>query len=239
MKLGAAAGLGAAALGATGFAAGFFGPIALNPEANQGPLVGILITGPGGAVLGALVGVILSVLDLPKPRVIAALASIAALGAAAILFFCLPAPQYRGNVVEIEVTDCVAPITLREQAFAYWERRLAAAPRVRPRDGWKDGFLSMVAGDPGVVVTVKTLHSAGVYENRKPWNKGTLRSGKAWWPRARYFARGATCASLAGKPGVYAPRGETARDWPAEKLSVFLNLSVLEAATPEQAALLP
>ena len=38
--------------GGIGFAAGFFGPIALNPEANQGPLVGIFISGPVGAFLG-------------------------------------------------------------------------------------------------------------------------------------------------------------------------------------------
>ena len=37
---------GAGILGGIGFAAGFFGPIILNPEANQGPLLGIFITGP-------------------------------------------------------------------------------------------------------------------------------------------------------------------------------------------------
>ena len=37
--------------GGIGFAAGFFGPIALNPEANQGPLVGIFVSGPVGALL--------------------------------------------------------------------------------------------------------------------------------------------------------------------------------------------
>src|SRR2546427_8984565 len=38
--------------GGIGFAAGFFGPIVLNPEANQGPLVGIFISGPVGVFLG-------------------------------------------------------------------------------------------------------------------------------------------------------------------------------------------
>ncbi len=49
-------GTGALALGGLGFAAGFFGPMFLAPEANQGPLLGIFITGPLGAVLGALAG---------------------------------------------------------------------------------------------------------------------------------------------------------------------------------------
>lgn len=43
-------------LGGIGFAAGFFGPIILMPDANQGPLIGILITGPLGLVLGAVLG---------------------------------------------------------------------------------------------------------------------------------------------------------------------------------------
>ena len=44
-------------LGAIGFVAGFFGPILLAPDANQGPLLGIFITGPAGAIFGTLIGV--------------------------------------------------------------------------------------------------------------------------------------------------------------------------------------
>jgi flagellar biosynthesis protein FliR len=50
--------VGAAALGAIGFCAGFFGPIIFSPEANQGPLLGIFITGPLGFVVGAIAGVV-------------------------------------------------------------------------------------------------------------------------------------------------------------------------------------
>lgn len=48
----------AVVLGGIGFAAGFFGPMILRPEANQGPLLGIFITGPAGFVLGLLYGVV-------------------------------------------------------------------------------------------------------------------------------------------------------------------------------------
>lgn len=40
-------------VGAIGFCAGFFGPMLLAPDANQGPLLGIFITGPLGFVAGA------------------------------------------------------------------------------------------------------------------------------------------------------------------------------------------
>jgi hypothetical protein len=48
--------IGGLALGGIGFAAGFFGPILLRPDANQGPLLGIFITGPLGFVAGTVAG---------------------------------------------------------------------------------------------------------------------------------------------------------------------------------------
>ena len=52
--------VGGMVLGATGFACGFFGPIALSPEANQGPLLGIFITGPLGLIAGLVFGALAS-----------------------------------------------------------------------------------------------------------------------------------------------------------------------------------
>ncbi|MFL5450234.1 MAG: hypothetical protein ACJ8AX_16905 [Gemmatimonadales bacterium] len=47
-------------LGAAGLAIGFFGPLLVTPKANLGPLLGILITGPGAFVLGVLAGALTS-----------------------------------------------------------------------------------------------------------------------------------------------------------------------------------
>ena len=41
-------------LGGIGLGFGFVGPLLIDPKANLGPLLGILITGPAGFVLGAL-----------------------------------------------------------------------------------------------------------------------------------------------------------------------------------------
>jgi hypothetical protein len=43
-------------LGGIGFVGGFFGPMLFAPSANQGPMLGIFITGPGGFLLGAVAG---------------------------------------------------------------------------------------------------------------------------------------------------------------------------------------
>jgi hypothetical protein len=50
-----------AVVGAVGFCGGFFGPMIFRPEANQGPLLGIFITGPLGFVGGAIAGLFYSV----------------------------------------------------------------------------------------------------------------------------------------------------------------------------------
>jgi len=54
------AGIGALLIGGLGFVGGFFGPILLTPEANQGPLLGIFITGPLGVLVGGVLGAILA-----------------------------------------------------------------------------------------------------------------------------------------------------------------------------------
>jgi hypothetical protein len=56
--LGRSVALGSLITDAIGFSAGFFGPILLTPGANQGPLLGIFITGPLGLMLGAVGGAI-------------------------------------------------------------------------------------------------------------------------------------------------------------------------------------
>ena len=237
----AAAGGGALIVGAVGFCAGFFGPIALNPGANQGPLIGILITGPGGAFLGAVMGGLLGIMGASRELRVAALAATAALLAGATLFFALPEPEFKGNVLELRVESCLSPLALKAQAFDYWDKRIAAASWAAVRPGWKDGFEALAAADPGVVLGVTVTRSTGVYENRKPWNKGTFKGGKAWWVREGYFARGSCADWPVGRSGVF----EAARDprvskaWPAEVLSNFLDLQVLAPAGPDRATLLP
>ena len=46
----------AAVVGGIGFVGGFFGPIILTPDANQGPLLGLFITGPLGFLAGGIGG---------------------------------------------------------------------------------------------------------------------------------------------------------------------------------------
>jgi hypothetical protein len=57
---------GAIMIGAIGFWAGFFGPIIFALDANQGPLLGIFITGPLGFILGGVGGLVYWLAARPK-----------------------------------------------------------------------------------------------------------------------------------------------------------------------------
>jgi hypothetical protein len=59
---------GALILGGIGFGAGFFGPLLLSPGSNQGPLLGLLFTGPLGTVLGAVAGLVYWWLHRDRPQ---------------------------------------------------------------------------------------------------------------------------------------------------------------------------
>lgn len=48
--------IGGIVFGSIGFFTGFFGPIIFDPSANQGPLLGIFITGPIGFLIGLVGG---------------------------------------------------------------------------------------------------------------------------------------------------------------------------------------
>ena len=54
----------AGALGGVGFLCGFIGPIFLTPDSNIAPMIGIVFTGPGGTLLGAVIGGVLRLFDV-------------------------------------------------------------------------------------------------------------------------------------------------------------------------------
>lgn len=50
--------IGGVIIGLAGFLPGFFGPMFLEPDSPQGPMLGIFVTGPLGFVIGVIGGAI-------------------------------------------------------------------------------------------------------------------------------------------------------------------------------------
>jgi hypothetical protein len=240
----------ALALGGAGFAAGFFGPIALNPEANQGPLVGLLITGPFGALGGLVLGTLFRYLRVSDSVRRRALASACALLGLGTLFFCLPEPALRGYVIDAEIEDCAPPAQGFAAALATWEQAVARTTWTTPPADWRDVARRNVEQDAGVVLTLRVARRSAIYEHRKPWNAGEMTAG-AWLAveqSERYYAReaGRSCASyLARSRALYAPSptrnsgpNEPADVWPPTDTTGFLALLELKPMPTEYRRLL-
>ena len=80
--------IGAVAVGGISFAIGFFGPMFLQPNSPQGPMLGIFITGPAGFVVGLFGGAIVGIFR--RGRDAGALAVALVLGGLAVLSCGIP-----------------------------------------------------------------------------------------------------------------------------------------------------
>lgn len=220
-------------LGVVGFVCGFVGPMVFSPDANQGPMLGLFITGPGGALLGAILGLIVGAARPSSAIALRALVVVSIALAAVSLYFSMPSPKYYANVVDAEIVGCGTPDSMRDKAMEYWDDQVAKVTWAPPRAGWKQDFDRMVAAYPGVVLDARVLRESKLYENRKPWNSGTF-IARAWGTGdapTRYFARFAGDSRgdyPTGQHALYVATGEDAKHWPPEVLSNFLDLQVLK-----------
>jgi hypothetical protein len=161
-------------LGAAGFASGFYGPMVFVPDANQGPLVGVLISGPAGAVLGLVLLLICTIIDVPARRQWNILIGAVVVSALAVILVVQPEPALRGYVMDLQVEGCSAPIDTEAQVLDFWSKRIAGVSWAAPRLGWRQDMQQRLRRAPGIVLTVQVRKQISVWEKRKPWNRGEL-----------------------------------------------------------------
>ncbi|MEP6549419.1 MAG: hypothetical protein ABJD53_18315, partial [Gammaproteobacteria bacterium] len=161
-------------LGAAGFASGFFGPMVFEPDANQGPLVGILMTGPAGAVLGLVLLLACTVIGVPARLQWRFLIGTAVVGTLAVLLRVQPEPTLQGYVMDLQVESCTTPIDTEPQILDYWSKRLAEVTRAEARPGWQQDVHEKLRNAPGILLKVQVRKQISIWEKRKPWNHGEL-----------------------------------------------------------------
>jgi hypothetical protein len=224
-------------VGGVGFATGFFGPIEFNPEANQGPLVGILITGPGGALLGFVLWGLCRLLNF-SPAVqwwtIALSSTVLGVGT---LIFAFPEPAMKGHGVDFQIERCEIPAQAAEQALQIWDQRIAQVTWAAPRSGWRDQSLQLLQADSGSVLHGILLRQNRVYEKRKPWNKGKL-FAQGWRTlnkQTSYYVPGACTDYPIGTHTVYFAAYDMSvlapgvkHEWPPTDPAGLLNRQTLE-----------
>ncbi|HEU4655812.1 MAG TPA: hypothetical protein VFS47_17620 [Steroidobacteraceae bacterium] len=243
-------GLWALVLGAVGFAAGFFGPILLNPDANQGPMLGIFITGPGGAFAGFILGALARMFagsTAMNRKLLMWTATVFALGT---LFFCLPDPKILGYVIDAEVVQCEPPRTYAPDAMNEWQQAVQRTTWYTPPADWKQAANRNLDTADGVVLTLNVVRRAAILQHRKPWDF-SRRSAERWSivnSSERYYANdeGTACESYLSRPRqLYTPFVEGPSNpnqpspiWPPTDVTGFLRLMQLAPVPAEYRRLL-
>jgi len=231
-------------LGAVGFLAGFIGPMILAPDANQGPLVGIFISGPGGAILGAILLAISRVFRIPAAKQWLMLLVMAALLAIVTLVCVMPSPQFLGYIVDAQIQSCATPAQSADDAIKYWEERVGSVTGASSRPGWQDEARADLRSDAGVVLEVQIARHKGIYEGSKLWNKGRLLT-RGWFDvneKKRFYAQPASGSCTEFPAGThlinfvayhYSDKPASAADWPPREIPNFLNLQTISAVPDE------
>jgi hypothetical protein len=233
-------GFWALALGAVGGAAGFFGPMLLSPDANQGPMLGLFITGPGGALAGLVLGFVFRFLPFTDSVRLQALTFFGTVLGLGTLWFSLPEPVAVANVIEGTIGRCRQPAALVPAAIAHWEDRAARYPDSPQRENWRADTERMLHDAHGVIVEIELQRRNAVIEHRKPWNRGRLatRGWKTERGATDYFGAG-TCDSYPnGRHVLLALTSHGTSGWPPEDLPMFLGLLELQPLSASQAKLL-
>jgi hypothetical protein len=235
-------GLWALMLGLAGFCAGFFGPILLSPEANQGPLTGIFITGPGGAAAGLALGTIFRFIPMPDARRWFALFASVGMLVIGTLFFCLPEPERVGTVVEGTIAECQSPEDLADAAIDRWTTRVANAPWAKVRGGWQKELPNLLRANTGVVLTFDVARTNSILKRRKPWNRGRI-DAQGWTANRAtqtYFAHfaGTDCTRYSSqRTVVYLEHGQRSDMWPPNDLPNLLDLATVTLVPAQYAEL--
>ena len=221
------------ALGLTGLLCGFLGPIVLAPDANQGPLLGIFITGPGGVLAGLAIGVLARVLPWSVATERKARVACCAALALGTLWLSLPEPRTRGMVLEASIVECLAPAELEATAMADWDARIASVTWATPRAGWQDEAHREFEHPDGVVLDLEVKARRAAREQRRPWSRGrvTLEPEAGVGDVRRVYARyaGAACRDYPPGPAILyyeATLDPQPGPWPPDDLPGLLGLVV-------------
>lgn len=233
-------------LGVIGFSAGFFGPMVFVPESNQGPMVGIFLTGPGGAVLGLLLWLLMKVVPLPGRGQWILLGALGAAGTLTTLFYVQPEPATRGYELEFTLERTSPPGGAADEVIADWQKRIARVTWAAPRAGWEAQMRTALAADPGRVLDTVLLRQRIIKEHRKPWNRGRL-FATPWVPvqeKRRYYLGPDTPLPVppASPVRLFLRHDSTERIrapevWPPLVPADFIGYSRLEAVPADYAAL--
>ncbi len=206
-------------LGLVGFLVGFIGPMILSPESNQGPLLGIFITGPIG-VLGGLIlwGVSKSLGWTLRTQFLALYSGCALLALSVVAVALAPKPNWIGRLYTLEIKSCRQAESDIDDAIERWTTRISSFAWKVPRQNWKEDLRRTLLADPGSIVEARILTEQLVRETKPLF-------GDRAFEAAKLTAR----ESLTRSFYVLAPCSAVSLDAPTH---FFVDLGVPRSLTP-------
>ena len=224
-------------LGLVGFLSGFFGPMIFSPSANQGPMLGIFISGPCAFLAGGLFGAISAFNKLSIRHNIYALIICSVFVTGFTINRSMPEPRYLGFVVDAKIQDCKPAQSAVDTAISRWDKT-TWSKSYKPRPNWKSDVHNMLKKDKGVILDLFVFRTRKFYENQKPWNIGQ-RIATEWTNEnslISFYARsfGESCNDYTDRTRkLFFPTWEASTVSPPDILPTFLGLHVLGAVPQE------
>lgn len=184
-------------LGMTGFISGFFLPLLLNPCANDGPLLGIIFTGPYTFVFGILVGLVLKIIRASKRAKIGAIIPSVLLIIGVTASLSLPEDRSLSRRVSGVIQARTNPLDRLNSRVLWWDQRIQEETRIHPPLGWKKKIGNQFAQEVGCLVGVNVQSSQRLYLRKRPWNSGdTIVVEEKSSVLEEFYVGGCSCAKM-------------------------------------------
>jgi len=242
--------LWAVILGFVGFIFGASGQNLLLAEpGNLGPLLGILVTGPMGFVLGALLGGLSAFFRISARRNLILLVIVVIAVSIVSLYWSLPAYRPKVWLVDAEIVNCEHVNQLLASKTKMWSEVVVRPTKIgSARPNWEQEIPDMLQAQPGAVLTIRIYQEAWIRELE--WSWGGISQRVDDWQSVnetkQVFAAvtdpvpHSPCERFTvGERRFSAVTWEKSNSTPPEKLSRFLWLGVIQQVPPEYVRYIP
>lgn len=238
----------AIALGFVGLFCGAMAqPLLLADPSNVAPVIGIVVTGPIGLVLGAMLGGMSSLLNLNTKQNLLSLVIAAIAGTIGTLYLMVSEYSPTIRLVDAEILGCRKIDNLLESQTKFWSE-LAANKNIRARPNWEQDIPNMVQTQSGVVLSIQIYQEAWVREQQWRWGgiskrvdswKQINETKQAFAPVADPAPRSPCELFVIGERKFSSEVWETSNSEPPEELSRFLWLPLFKQVPPEYVRYIP
>lgn len=184
-------------VGSAGLIPGFYLPIFLNPGANQGPFLGLFVTGPTSFVCGIIIGIVFQIFNFKRVTKIIILSPIVTAIICWTTVLSLPEDLLLSRNISGEILHRSNPIERLNSRIKWWDELIKNEAYIRPTLDWKGKIKNIFETEQGCLVTVN-VHALRMTNLRKrPWNSGdTIVIDKGENGREELYIRGCSCSEI-------------------------------------------